>query len=120
MGDDEETPVPKAPACCRDDFDSETEAQELAMIQRSAPNLDDEEEVVPVPVSEDHRPMTGKLLHQPMTDDKGEQAKTDTLHQPMRSVKEEKPEQDRGLKRPRSADTASNDERGAVSAGFTC
>ena len=113
--------MPKAPACCRD-VDSETEAQELAMIQRSAPNLDDEEEVVPVPVSEDHRPMTGKLLHQPMTDDKGEQAKTDTLHQPMRSVKEEeeKPEQGRGLKRPRSADTASNDERGAVSAGFTC
>ena len=53
--------------------------------------------------------MTGKLLYQPMTDDKGEQAKTDTLHQPMRSVKEEKPEQDRGLKRPRSADTASDE-----------
>ena len=58
--------------------------------------------------SDKEEPMTDKL-HQPMTDDKGEQAKTDTLHQPMRSVKEEKPEQDRGLKRPRSADTASDE-----------
>ena len=57
--------------------------------------------------SDKEEPMTDKL-HQPMTD-KEEQAKTDKLHQPMTSDKEEKPKQGRGLKRPRSADTASDE-----------
>ena len=56
---------------------------------------------------EAEEPMTDKL-HQPMTDTE-EQAKTDKLHQPMTSDKEEQPKQGRGLKRPRSADTASDE-----------
>ena len=106
--------MPKAPACCRAEIErgSETEAAELARVQMSAPSLEDDE-VVPVPVFEDHKPAetldraaAADASGQPMTSDKeAEEPMTDKPHQPMTNT-EEQPKQGRGLKRSRSADTA--------------